>query len=107
MATRKEYSLIRNQPVAEFYYQGESHSHPVRRKVLIHKITPKLIVAYELREGNTVRSFKNAPIKSYRRDRIARIEQCGRRLRARTPRTKLKNSTLQRSGLIDLVKNGV
>jgi hypothetical protein len=103
---KKDYSIVRNQPVAEFYYKGDSHSHPVRRKVLIHSITSKLITGYEIREGNEVRSFKSAPIKSYRRDRIARVEQCGRRLKARTPKNQLKKTTFRRTSLLDLVKSG-
>ena len=72
---KPQYSVVQKQPVAEFYYKGESHSHPVKRKVLIHKITPSMVTGYEIREGSEVRPFGKSPLKSYRRDRIARCRQ--------------------------------
>ena len=66
MYNQKElrYPVVRNQPVARFYYQG-NHSHPVRRTVLVTETTSNLIKGYELREGATVRELAKAPIKSY------------------------------------------
>jgi len=95
----------RNQPVARFYYQG-SHSHPVRRTVLITESTPRYIKGYELREGSTVRTFSQAPVKTYARSNIAKVGQCGRRLRRRTPKKYHKDSTFQTLPLVDLVQSG-
>lgn len=104
-----KYRLLRNLPVAKFFYQGQSHSHPVRRTVLLTEATPTHIRGYELREGADTRIFRQAPIKSYRRDKIARINQLDRRrtLRKKAPKKQQKKSTLQRVNLVDLVVNGV
>ena len=104
---RKDYKLIKSQlPVAFFYYQG-SHSHPVRRTVLVITATSRRITGFELREGLEKRNYKNAPIKSYRRAKIAKVKQCGRRLRKRVEPRQLNKTTLQRVSLVDLVKRGV
>jgi hypothetical protein len=100
------YPVVRSQPVAKFYYQG-SHSHPVRRTVLVVENNKNLLTGYELREGSVTRNFDQAPIKSYRHSKIARIEQCGRRLRKRTPKDNHQNTTYVRRSLLDLVKEGV
>ena len=100
-----KYDLVRNKPVAKFFYQG-NHTHPVRRTVLIIENTSKLIVGYELREGNDIRSVKNAPIKSYRKDRIAKTRQ----LRLENPRradSTEEVSTYQRETLISLLEYGI
>jgi hypothetical protein len=68
------YEPVRNKPVAKFFYKGH-HTHPVRRTVLVIKSDRNIIVGYELREGRVLRSIKKAPIKSYRRDRIAIARQ--------------------------------
>ncbi len=102
----KDYSLVRNLPVARFYYQG-SHSHPVRRTILVIESTSRKITGFELREGSEVRDYRSAPIKSYRRVKIAKIKQCGRRLRKRVDLRQHNKTTLQRVSLVDLVKKGV
>jgi hypothetical protein len=66
----KVYDIVKNQPIARFFYKGQSHSHPVRRTVMIIKTSQLNITGYELREGENVRSKEDAPIKSYRKDRI-------------------------------------
>ena len=101
----KNEEIVKELPVARFYYQG-SHSHPVRRTVLVKESTKKYLKGYELREGATIRNLTNAPVKCYRRDKIAKVEQCGKRLRKRTPTTQLRSSTLQRANLLDLLRNG-
>lgn len=105
---QKEYPIVRNMPVAEFYYPG-THSHPVRRKVLITERTPKIIRGYELREGSTTRVFREAPIKSYSRSKISRICDLDKRrvLYRTTPQNQRENTTLIQRPLIDLVKEGV
>jgi hypothetical protein len=98
----KTYEVSRALPVARFYYQG-SHSHPVRRTILVIESTPRLLRGYELREGSYVRQFRDAPIKSYRKDYIATENQLGlRKHRLPGPRV----TTLQRESLLDLVKVG-
>lgn len=107
--TRKKYALTRNQPVARFFYQGQRHTHPVRRTVLVIESTPTLITGYEMREGATTRSFGQAPVKSYRKDRIANINEIDSRrtLRKETPRSKQKDTTLTRSDLMSFVTDGI
>lgn len=100
------YKPVRNLPVARFYYQGPGHSHPVQRTVVIIEVTRTKITGYEIRDGSTVRALKNAKIKSFRRDKIAKIKQCGTRFRRRTPEKNLSNTTLKRSNWLDLVLNG-
>lgn len=66
----KVYEIVRNQPVATFYYKG-SHSRPVQRTVFITETDGDVFKGYEVREGNEVRDVKDAPIKSFRKDWIA------------------------------------
>lgn len=67
----KKYKLVNSRPVARFYYKG-SHSHPVQRTVLIIESTDTYIRGYEVREGKLTREVADAPIKSYKRSKIAR-----------------------------------
>lgn len=102
-----EYKIVRNLPVARFYYQG-SHSHPVRRTVLVTENQKGYIRGYELREGSIVRAATTkAPIKTYRKSRIACIGQCGRRLRNRVPKALHARTTYERVRLLDLVRSGI
>lgn len=102
-----QYQFVRNNPVARFYYKGD-HTHPVRRTVLIINQNNNLITGYELREGADVRNFKDAPIKSYRRNKIAKVSQIDRRrvLRRAADESLLQKSTLTRSNLQDFIKFG-
>ncbi len=101
------YEFVKSQPVAKFFYKGD-HTHPVRRTVLIVQQSDTLLTGYELREGSEVRDFKNAPVKSYRKDRIARICEIDlrRKLRKSTDQVQLKRSTLTRYPLRDLIYTG-
>ena len=105
MSKRKNYNIIDDRPAAKFYYQG-THSHPVRRTVLIIEDLPEMIIGYEMREGNEFRkTVKSAPIKSYRKDRIARYGDY-----SRIPNPKLlqsRRTTLSRVDLFSLLKEGV
>lgn len=96
--------IIRNKPVAKFYYRG-SHSHPVRRTVLITETDGDIITGYEIREGNEIRAEETAPVKSFRVDRIATYAQ----LRTSNPsrNTKKKTTTLQRESMTQAAKSGV
>jgi hypothetical protein len=103
----KEYRIVRTLPVSRFYYQG-SHSHPVRRTVLITENHKNYFRGYEMREGSVVRTkISQAPIKSYSKSKIAKIGQCGRRLRKRVPQNMHSQSTYERGRLMDLVTRGV
>ena len=107
--SNSHYSLVRNQPVARFFYQGK-HTHPVRRTVLIVENNGKTFTGYELREGSTVRTtVDKAPIKSFRKDRIADIGQIDKRrkLHQSTPKKKHTQTTFSRSDLTSLVTVGI
>lgn len=99
-----KYEIVRNLPVAKFWYKG-THTHPVRRTVLVTDSNRDFIRGYELREGNIERAASKAPVKTYRRAKIAR----GVSLRAENPIRKMapKKSTLQRKQLFDIIESGV
>ena len=101
------YQFVKNQPVAKFYYKGD-HTHPVRRTILIIEQNDQLITGYELREGSTVRTFNKAPIKSYRKDRIAKVNQIDsrRKMRKTADDLRLQRSTMVRSALSEFIKTG-
>lgn len=103
--SEKDYPMVKSNPVAKFYYKG-NHSHPIRRTLLIIESNHRFIRGYELREGSIVRSYKDAPVKSYTRSKIARIGQCGRRLRRRIPVELHEELTLKRLSLNHFVKEG-
>jgi len=98
------YKLAKNVPVAKFWYKG-THSHPVKRTVLVIESDRYVLTGYEIREGADIRKLSKAPIKSYRRDRIAR----GRNLRQESQLRQIapEKSTLVRKQIIDLVENGI
>ena len=102
------YEPVRNQPVARFFYKG-THTHPVRRTVVIVENNSNTITGYELREGMTMRSMEKAPIKSYRKDTIALVNQLDKRrkLVKTTPKKYRNQSTLSRTGLFSLVTDGI
>lgn len=106
----KSYPLVRNQPVARFFYKG-THTHPVRRTVVITESTPNKITGYELREGSQVRALGQAPIKSFSKGRIAKVRQLDKR-RKLVSDTLLNGydldiPTMQRASLVDLIQKGV
>lgn len=104
----KVYDLVGKLPVARFFYKG-SHTHPVRRTVLIIEETPTMLRGYEVREGRAVRDVQEAMthIKSYRKDRIAKWGDY-KRLRM-SPKTFLKKpeeTTLERSSILSMFTVG-
>jgi len=105
MKQEKKYSVVREAPVAKFLYKG-NHSHPVQRTVLVIESNSKYLKGYELREGKTRRDFTNAPVKTYRKEKIATLKQCRKEVRAKAKKG-LNSTTLQRVGLTDLLQNGV
>jgi hypothetical protein len=94
----KRYKLVKSNPVAKFYYKG-SHSHPVRRTILVIESNDNVIVGYEVREGSVTRDTADAPVKSYNKNKIARLNQL------RSPK-KSSKSTLKRMRLFDYVFTG-
>lgn len=99
------YSVVRNQPVARFYYKGH-HSHPVRRTVLVTESNSRYIKGYEIREGSTIRAVADAPVKTFRRDSIATFKQCRRGVRTNLNQNALQQSTLVRESLLESVISG-
>ncbi len=103
----RKYDVLKKMPVAKFYYQGTHHTHPVRRTVVMIEDRPNLIIGYELRDGNVVRHLDSAPVKSFRKDRIAKYGDYSRlRMKQTTFNKKCNESTLQRLELIDLISSG-
>jgi hypothetical protein len=98
-----KYKITGKKCVARFYYKG-SHTHPVRRTVLVTAHNRSKIIGYEVREGNIVREAAKAPIKSYSRYKIAK----GADLRKDNPLRTLtpESSTLIRKPLIDIIEVG-
>jgi hypothetical protein len=108
MKAKKEYELVRNQPVARFYYQG-THTHPVRRTVLLikNKTNSNILVGYELREGNKTRTLTNAPIKSFRRSDVSTYGDYARLRSSKTNKKRKKSeTTLTRTNLMGLIRSG-
>lgn len=103
MMNSLKYQPIRNQPFYKFYYKG-SHSHPVQRTVLVTKLTRECVTGYELREGKLARTIDTAPIKTYRRSKIAKLSQ----LRSdSSKRKKGKKSTLNKCGIREIQIEGI
>jgi len=95
-----DYEPVRNLPVAQFYYRGQSHSHPVRRTVVIVDSDRNHITGYEVREGNITREIDSAPIKTFCRVKIATRGQCRTDSTPRSVSKKRWNeSTLTRTGM--------
>jgi hypothetical protein len=97
------YDIVGILPAARFYYKG-THSHPVRRTVLIIESHPTYLRGYELREGSVVREMSKSPVKSYSRSKIARESDLGAR-KHRKPGPDI--TTLKRMTLLDLLKTGI
>jgi len=104
-----KYALAKRQPILRFYYQG-SKSHPVRRTIAKIEETATTVTAYELRSGNDIRELRNAPIRTYRKDKIARIRDLDPRRPLRRDAIRRKKSqsesTLTRHELENLVVEG-
>jgi hypothetical protein len=102
--TKKDHKFLNTRPVARFYYKG-NHSHPVRRTVILIDVSDQLVTGYELREGMTVRDFRDAPIKSFRKDRIATMGQLDKRWII-VNKTNINKTTLRRYPLNDYLRSG-
>lgn len=96
------YNIVRNSPVAKFYYKG-SHSHPIRRTILVISTTSKHIIGYEIREGSTTRLLKDAPVKTYLKSNIATLDKLGA-CKHRRPGPNI--TSLKRSKLLEVIAEG-
>lgn len=108
MATKKLYDLVMKKPVARFYYKGK-HSHPVRRTVLVIEDREDMIIGYEIRVGNTVRSVSEArdSVKSFRKDRIAKWGDYSRlRMSSKTFMKDPNETTLERLPIMTMFTEG-
>ena len=106
---QKVYDIQSRKPVARFYYKG-SHSHPVRRTVLVIEENDDVLVGYELRVGRKVRTVNEAKqnIRSYSKDKIARYGDYSRlRRSSRTVLRDASESTLERLPLSTIFEQGV
>jgi hypothetical protein len=99
-----KYEIKSKLPVARFWYKG-THTHPVRRTVLVTAQDDNSITGYELREGNEVRPGKTAPIKTYLRSKIAKTSSM--RLDNPLRYAKSERTTLVRRPLMDLIVEGI
>ena len=104
----KTYDLVPRNTVARFYYQG-SHSHPIRRTVLVIEETDTHITGYEVREGGNVRNIHEArkTVRSYRKDRIAKWGDYSRlRMSAKNFMNDPEESTLVRESITTMFTEG-
>jgi hypothetical protein len=95
-----EYDIVRNQPVAKFFYKG-THSHPIRRTVLVTEQSGDVLKGYEVREGTTLRDVEDAPIKSFRKDKIAMTNQL-RGSKASSGKTTLERYSINEAANVGL-----
>lgn len=98
-----EHKTVRNKPVAKFFYKG-SHSHPVRRTVLIIESNDKYLRGYEVREGNKVRQLWECPIKTFTKKNIATTSSLRKDNKMRSSKDK---STLSRISIREMEQAGV
>ena len=108
MKTKKIYDLVTKKPVARFYYKG-THTHPVRRTVLVIEDRDNMIIGYEIREGGVVRDIGEATktIKSYRKDRIAKWGDYSRlRMSSKTFMKNPDSTTLEREPIMSMFTEG-
>lgn len=100
------YKIIKNNPVAKFFYKG-NHTHPVRRTVVIVEQNERNLTGFELREGTKTRLLKNAPIKSYKKSNIAKVKELDKRRSLVKKVKNLNKTTFSRYPIIELIKNGI
>lgn len=104
----KLYDLVNKKPVARFFYKG-SHTHPVRRTVLVIQEDETKLVGYEFRCGNTVRTRSEAlgSIKTYRKSSIAKWGDYSRlRMSSKTFLKDPDKSTLERASIVTMFSDG-
>lgn len=96
--------ILETMPVAKFWYKG-SHTHPVRRTVVLVEANKDFLKGFELREGKTIRSLSRSPIKTYDRNKIAKAKS----LRTNNPLRRLdpERTTLVRRPISELNNVGL
>lgn len=99
-----KYEPITRKPYWKFYYTG-THSHPVSRTVVVTEVNENYFRGYEIREGASVRMIMDAPLKSYRFDRIAMSNQL--RLSNKLSQLFPVKTTLRKISRRDLAKEGI
>ena len=97
-------------PVAKFWYKG-SHTHPVLKVglVIADRTNRDIITMYLLRDGKKTFPIGQTPIRSFRRDKIAKHYSLRKEVRQRmgvTSATETR-STLVRAELAELVHSGL
>lgn len=105
---KKVYDLVPRNTVARFYYQG-SHSHPIRRTVLVIEEDDNHITGYEIREGGHVRTIDEArdAVRTYRKDRIAKWGDYSRlRMSAKNFMNDPEDTTLVRESITTMFTEG-
>lgn len=105
---KKIYNLVSHNSVARFYYRG-SHSHPIRRTVLVIEETDTHITGYEIREGAIVRNINEARacIRKYKKDRIAKWGDYSRlRMSAKNFMNDPEETTLVRESIKTMFTKG-
>jgi hypothetical protein len=109
MSSVRERKLIQSLPVAKFWYNGTKHRHPVRRTMLITNETDSTLIGYELRCGNTIRTYREAVAGGRVYYDKSKVTLYGQYCRLRdTKRYKSPSqTTMRRLKLLDLVKEGV
>lgn len=95
--SKKSYNIVSKLPLACFYYKG-THSHPIKRTVVIVEDSKDKITGYELREGKIVRNSKDASkcIKSYDKNKIAKWGDYSRLRTGVNSKNNPKSTTLRR-----------
>jgi len=104
----KIYDLVPRNTVARFYYQG-SHSHPIRRTVLVIEESDTHITGYEIREGTHVRTIEEArvSVRTYKKDRIAKWGDYSRlRMSAKNFMHDPEDTTLVRESITTMFTEG-
>lgn len=108
MTSVRAKKLVQSSPVAKFWYTQNQHRHPVRRTVLVTNETDDALTGYELRCGNTVRTYNEAVTSGLQTYLKADVTRYGQYCRLRqTKRYKSPSqTTMRRLELLDLVKEG-
>lgn len=96
--------------VASMFYQGNNHTHPVRRTVLVLHEDARTITGMEIREGRKVRSYAQARqhVRIYKKSEIAKFGDYSR-LKASQKNAQRRNdeSTLERMDFLTLIRQGI
>ena len=102
----KAYELVKTQPIAKFWYKG-SHTHPMLKVGLVIKerTNATMITMYVLKDGKQTFKPEDAPVRAFRRDKIAKYYSLRAPVRQRlgVNEQQLHMSTLERHEISDLM----